>query len=71
MSDEFREVGPNDDEIGLTIDGGSQSRDRNTGTARFSVDIVSDRELSHGERKTLLHRLIGTEFALKMEDDDE
>lgn len=69
--DSIRRVGPTDDEIGLYIDGGSQSKNRNTGEGRFSVTIKSDQELSLSERKEILHRLIGMEFAIELEQEDE
>lgn len=70
MSDDIRKVGPTDEEVGLRVVGGSQSKDRNTDEGRFSVTIKSDRDLSHSERKEILHQLIGLEFAIELEEKD-
>lgn len=70
MSDDLRKVGPNDDEVGLTIDGGNQREDWNTGKSEFQVTLTADRELSLSEREKLLKKLLGMEFAIEMEDDD-
>jgi hypothetical protein len=71
MSDGIWEVGPNDNEIGLRVNGGSQTRDRNTDEARFSLSIKSDQDLNLSERKEILSKLIGMEFAVELEEADK
>lgn len=68
MSDNIRKVEPDDNEIGLRIDGGSQTKDRNTDEARFSLTVKSDQPLTISERKEVLQSLVGMEFAIELEE---